>query len=157
MTKAVRCSPFVVKHCLESDRPGRRLGTGGRDEDYPDAWLQETTADELRLKPTYRKNRAELVVRPHGQLQVAGAPGSCWDASSSARPGRCPCRLHVRHQQIGLGKRGRGSSATTIIVGSILPSTSIASPVSGTSIRAVNVVMIGALNAPIGECNEIGT
>ena len=32
----------------------------GRDEDYPDLWLEETRAGELRLKATYRKTRAEL-------------------------------------------------------------------------------------------------
>jgi hypothetical protein len=96
---------------------------GGRDEDYPDSWIEETAAGELRLKPTYRKNRAELVtVQPDGQC----APGSrrAWFL-----PGRfkfCPAcgDAHTDstrdiNRLASLSAEGR-SSATTIIVSSML-------------------------------------
>src|SRR5205823_5214928 len=45
----------------------------GRDEDYPDVWLEETKSGELRLKQQYRKSRAELFsVQPDGSSTVGG-------------------------------------------------------------------------------------
>ena len=64
----------------------------GRDEDYPDAWLEETKSGETRLKATYRKSRAELLsVRSDGSCEPGGR--RAW-----FMPGRfkfCPaCREH---------------------------------------------------------------
>src|SRR6202023_578411 len=45
----------------------------GRDEDYPDLWLEETRAGGLRLNATYRKTRAELFsVLPDGSTGPGG-------------------------------------------------------------------------------------
>ena len=47
----------------------------GRDEDYPDPWLEEGRSGELRLKSTYRKTKGELVaVMPDGSTGARWAP-----------------------------------------------------------------------------------
>jgi hypothetical protein len=95
----------------------------GRDEDYPDLWLEETRAGELRLKATYRKTRAELFsVLPDGSTGSGGR--RAW-----FMPGRfkfCPaCGEHHSdstrdiNRLSALSAEGR-SSATTIIIAAIL-------------------------------------
>src|SRR5208337_4385767 len=95
----------------------------GRDEDYPEPWLEETKTGEFRLKATYRKTKAELFsVLPDGS---AGAGGCrAW-----FMPGRfkfCPaCGEHHSdstrdiNRLASLSAEGR-SSATTIIISAIL-------------------------------------
>ncbi|MGQ9369605.1 DEAD/DEAH box helicase [Azospirillum sp. ST 5-10] len=94
----------------------------GRDEDYPDPWLEETRAGEIRLKGTYRRTRAELLmVRPDG---TCGGGRRAWFL-----PGRfkfCPaCGDHHSdstrdiNRLASLSAEGR-SSATTIIITAIL-------------------------------------
>jgi Lhr-like helicase len=95
----------------------------GRDEDYPDLWLEEGRSGELRLKATYRKTRAELVsVLPDGS--TGGGGRRAW-----FMPGRfkfCPaCGEHHSdstrdiNRLAALSAEGR-SSATTVIIASIL-------------------------------------
>lgn len=94
----------------------------GQDEDYPDPWLEETRNGEIRLKLTYRRTRAELVmVRPDG---TCGGGRRAWFL-----PGRfkfCPaCGDHHSdstrdiNRLASLSAEGR-SSATTIIITAIL-------------------------------------
>lgn len=96
---------------------------GGRDEDYPDSWLEETNSGELRLKSTYRKSKAVLVsVQPDGRCEAGGRrawflPGrfkfcpACGDAHTDA--------TRDINRLASLSAEGR-SSATTIIVSSML-------------------------------------
>jgi hypothetical protein len=95
----------------------------GRDEDYPDAWLEETKSGETRLKATYRRTRAELFsVLPDRSCEPGGQ--RAW-----FMPGRfkfCPaCRDHHTdstrdiNRLASLSAEGR-SSATTIIIAAIL-------------------------------------
>lgn len=96
---------------------------GGRDEDYPDSWLEETSSGELRLKSTYRKSKAVLVsVHPDGRCDSGGRrawflPGrfkfcpACGDSHSDS--------TRDINRLASLSAEGR-SSATTIIVSSIL-------------------------------------
>lgn len=95
----------------------------GRDEDYPDLWLEETRSGDLRLKATYRKTRAELFsVLPDGSTGSGGR--RAW-----FMPGRfkfCPaCGEHHSdstrdiNRLAALSAEGR-SSATTIIIAAIL-------------------------------------
>jgi Lhr-like helicase len=95
----------------------------GRDEDYPEPWLEETKTGELRLKATYRKTKAELFsVLPDGSSGVGGR--RAW-----FMPGRfkfCPaCGEHHSdstrdiNRLAALSAEGR-SSATTIIIAAIL-------------------------------------
>ncbi len=95
----------------------------GRDEDYPDAWLEESKSGELRLKPSYRKTRAEmLLVRPNGSCGIDGRhawflPGrfkfcpACGDYHSDS--------TRDINRLASLSAEGR-SSATTIIIAAIL-------------------------------------
>ena len=95
----------------------------GRDESYPESWIELTKAGEPRLKSAYRKNRAELLcVRPDGTFHSDGRrawfmPGkfrfcpACGDYySDSARD---------INRLAALSAEGR-SSATTIIIAAIL-------------------------------------
>ena len=95
----------------------------GNDEDYPDLWLEETKSGEMRLKPTYRKTRAELfTVQPDGSSGSGGR--RAW-----FMPGRfkfCPAcgEYHSDstrdiNRLAALSAEGR-SSATTIIIAGIL-------------------------------------
>jgi Lhr-like helicase len=95
----------------------------GRDEDYPDIWLEETRSGELRLKATYRKTKAELfTVLADGSSGPGGR--RVW-----FMPGRfkfCPaCGEHHSdstrdiNRLSALSAEGR-SSATTIIIAAIL-------------------------------------
>ena len=95
----------------------------GKDENYPDLWLEETKAGELRLKPAYRKTRAELFsVTPEGLIGPLGRrawfmPGrfkfcpSCGDYHSDS--------TRDINRLASLSAEGR-SSATTIIISAIL-------------------------------------
>ncbi len=95
----------------------------GRDEDYPDAWQEITPKGEVRLKASYRRNRAlQKRVRTDGHVSATGShawflPGKfrfcpcCGDYSIGA--GRDINRL------AGLTAEGR-SSATTILVSAII-------------------------------------
>lgn len=95
----------------------------GKDEDYPDAWLDELPSGEKRLKPTFRKKRAQKYsVRPDGMphsemRQVWFFPGkyrfcpSCRDVNvSSARD---------INKLASLSAESR-SSATTILLSTVL-------------------------------------
>lgn len=95
----------------------------GRDENYPDLWLEERKSGELRLKSSYRKTRAELLhVRPNGEVKGYGR--RAW-----FMPGRfkfCPaCRdFHSDstrdiNRLASLSAEGR-SSATTVLIATIL-------------------------------------
>ena len=99
------------------------FGFSGADEDYPDLWLEQTASGDLRLKPTYRRTRAELVsVQPNGECAVSGR--RAW-----FMPGRfkfCPACGEAHsdstrdiNRLASLSAEGR-SSATTIIISSIL-------------------------------------
>lgn len=95
----------------------------GDDESYPEAWLEETKAGELRLKATYRKTRAELVsVLPDGACGPGGRrswfmPGkfkfcpACGDYHSDS--------TRDINRLASLSAEGR-SSATTIILTAVL-------------------------------------
>ena len=95
----------------------------GKDEDYPDAWLDEKPNGEKRLKPTYRKKRAQQYsVRPDGTAhsgmrQAWFLPGkyrfcpSCRDVNiSSARDMKKLASLSAESR----------SSATTILLSTVL-------------------------------------
>ena len=95
----------------------------GKDEDYPDAWLDEKPNGEKRLKPTYRKKRAQQYsVWPDGTAhsgmrQAWFLPGkyrfcpSCRDVNiSSARD---------MNKLASLSAESR-SSATTILLSTVL-------------------------------------
>lgn len=96
---------------------------GGRDEDYPDSWLEETSSGDLRLKSTYRKSKAVLVsVHSDGTCDSGGRrawflPGkfkfcpACGDSHADS--------TRDINRLASLSAEGR-SSATTIIVSSIL-------------------------------------
>jgi hypothetical protein len=95
----------------------------GRDEDYPDLWLELTASGELRLKPSYRKTKAELFsVQPDGAVAAGGR--RAW-----FMPGRfkfCPAcgeghsdSTRDINRLASLSAEGR-SSATTIIIASVL-------------------------------------
>jgi hypothetical protein len=95
----------------------------GRDEDHPDLWLEEVRSGELRLKPTYRKTRAELFyVLPDGSTGAGGR--HAW-----FMPGRFKfCPAYGEHHSdstrdinrlAALSAEGR-SSATTVIISAIL-------------------------------------
>lgn len=95
----------------------------GRDEDYPDLWLELTAAGDVRLKPSYRKTRAELFsVDSDGTCAVGGR--RAW-----FMPGRfkfCPACGEAHSDSArdidrlaSLSAEGR-SSATTIIIASVL-------------------------------------
>jgi hypothetical protein len=95
----------------------------GKDENYPDLWLEETRSGEFRLKATYRKTRAELfAVLPDGSIGPSGRrawfmPGrfkfcpTCGDYHSDS--------TRDINRLAALSAEGR-SSATTIIISAIL-------------------------------------
>ncbi|QEX18090.1 DEAD/DEAH box helicase [Hypericibacter terrae] len=95
----------------------------GRDEDYPDSWLETTKSGETRLRASYRKSRAvPFFVKPDGRSSTDGR--HAW-----FMPGKfkfCPaCGDHHSdstrdiNRLAALSAEGR-SSATTILVSSIL-------------------------------------
>lgn len=95
----------------------------GRDEDYPELWLEPTKSGDTRLKASYRKTRAiPVFVAPDGSSGVSGR--SAW-----FMPGKfkfCPAcgdyhsdSTRDINRLAALSAEGR-SSATTILVSSIL-------------------------------------
>lgn len=94
----------------------------GDDEDYPEAWLEETASGRRRLKPAYRKRRARLrEVAPDG---VCGRGRPSWFMPGKFR--FCPCCKDVANTSArdinklaSLSGEGR-RSATTILISSIL-------------------------------------
>jgi hypothetical protein len=78
--------PPTIKRTEESDGADRpkfgflmpepldgSLEFAGRDEDYPDAWLEEDRHGDIRLKADARKNKAErMAVAPTGRLGHRG-------------------------------------------------------------------------------------
>ena len=95
---------------------------GGDDEDYPEAWLEETKRGGRRLKSTYRKRRACLhEVAPSGNC---GMGHRSWFMPGKFR--FCPVCKDVSNTSArdinklaSLSGEGR-SSATTILISSIL-------------------------------------
>ena len=94
----------------------------GNDEDYPEAWLEETKRGGRRLKSTYRKRRARLhEVAPSGNCGIGHRswfmPGKfrfcpvCKDVSNTS--------ARDINKLASLSGEGR-SSATTILITSIL-------------------------------------
>lgn len=95
----------------------------GTDTDYPDAWLEEKASGEKRLKPNYRKRRAQLYsVLPDGSTHAGSHqawffPGkyrfcpSCGDVNISA--------ARDINKLASLSAEGR-SSATTILLSTVL-------------------------------------
>ena len=94
----------------------------GDDEDYPEAWLEETKRGDRRLKPAYRKRRA--------RLHDVAPTGNCGSGHRSwFMPGKfrfCPMCKNVANTSArdinklaSLSGEGR-SSATTILITSIL-------------------------------------
>lgn len=106
---------------LLPDRPDLKFE--GKDEDYPDAWLEEAKNGTLRLKSNYRRNRAEA--------KSVGADGTCGVGLRRVwfMPGKfrfCPNCGEVHsdssrdmNRLASLSAEGR-SSATTMLVTSIL-------------------------------------
>jgi Lhr-like helicase len=95
----------------------------GRDESYPESWLEQNKDGELRLKSGYRKSRAELfTVTPDGFVNTHGRrlwfmPGrfrfcpACGDSD--------PTSARDINRLASLSAEGR-SSATTILIATIL-------------------------------------
>lgn len=95
----------------------------GKDEDYPDAWLEEKPNGEKRLKVTYRKKRAQKVsVLPDGTAYAGSRrawflPGkyrfcpSCGEVSNSS--------VRDINKLASLSAESR-SSATTILLSTVL-------------------------------------
>lgn len=98
------------------------LEFAGRDEDYPDAWLEEDRHGDIRLKSDARKNKAERIsVAPTGRL---GTGAYAWFI-----PGKFRFCLNCKVVHAAQGKdknrlaalsaEGR-SSATTLLTHSVL-------------------------------------
>jgi hypothetical protein len=94
----------------------------GKDEDYPDAWLEEDKHGDIRLKRDARKNKAErIAVEPTGQI---GTGAYAWFI-----PGKFRFCLNCKVVHSAQGKdknrlaalsaEGR-SSATTLLTHSVL-------------------------------------
>ena len=94
----------------------------GKDEDYPDAWLEEDKHGDIRLKRDARKNKAErIAVEPTGQI---GTGAYAWYI-----PGKFRFCLNCKVVHSAQGKdknrlaalsaEGR-SSATTLLTHSVL-------------------------------------
>lgn len=113
---AMRCG-FLVLHPPDED-----FSFKGRDEDYPEAWI-ETVKNKTRIKSNYRKYKAlEEHVDPSGQSNAKGhrawyLPGKfrfclrCGETHTSA--------ARDRNRLAALSAEGR-SSATTVLTGSVL-------------------------------------
>jgi len=95
----------------------------GREEDFPEEWLEETKSGEIRLKTGYRPHRPERrQVLPDGTESVAGPPA--WFLPGKFR--FCPtcsqthdARGRDGNRLASLSAEGR-SSATTVLVSSVL-------------------------------------
>ena len=95
----------------------------GREEDFPEEWLEETKRGEIRLKAGYRRHRPERrLVLPDGTEFAAGQPA--WFLPGKFR--FCPtcsqthdARGRDGNRLASLSAEGR-SSATTVLVSSVL-------------------------------------
>ena len=95
----------------------------GREEDFPEEWLEETKRGEIRLKAGYRRHRPERrLVLPDGTESAAGHPA--WFLPGKFR--FCPtcsqthdARGRDGNRLASLSAEGR-SSATTVLVSSVL-------------------------------------
>ena len=95
----------------------------GRDEDFPEEWLEETKRGEIRLKAGYRRHRPERrLVLPDGTKSATGH--SAWFLPGKFR--FCPtcsqthdARGRDGNRLASLSAEGR-SSATTVLVSSVL-------------------------------------
>ena len=95
----------------------------GREEDFPEEWLEETKSGEIRLKAGYRRHRPERrFVLPDGTESAAGHPA--WFLPGKFR--FCPtcsqthdARGRDLNRLASLSAEGR-SSATTVLVSSVL-------------------------------------
>lgn len=95
----------------------------GREEDFPEEWLEETKSGEIRLKATYRRHRPDRRrVLPDGTESASGRPA--WFLPGKFR--FCPTcsQTHDAKGRDGnrlasLSAEGR-SSATTVLVSSAL-------------------------------------
>ena len=107
---------------LMPEPPDPEFTFGGDDEDYPEAWLEETKRGGRRLKSTYRKRRARLHdVAPSGNC---GMGHRSWFMPGKFR--FCPVCKDVSNTSTrdinklaSLSGEGR-SSATTILISSML-------------------------------------
>lgn len=104
------------------DPPGGTLEFSGRDEDYPDAWLEDDKHHDLRLKADARKYKAERIsVVPTGAL---GSGHSAWFIPGKFRFCLSCKTLHAaqgkdNNRLAALSAEGR-SSATTLLTHSVL-------------------------------------
>ena len=95
----------------------------GREEDFPEEWLEETRSGDVRLKATYRRHRPERrILLPDGTESAVGRPA--WFLPGKFR--FCPTcsQTHDAKGRDGnrlasLSAEGR-SSATTVLVSSAL-------------------------------------
>jgi hypothetical protein len=95
----------------------------GREEDFPEEWLEETKRGEIRLKASYRRHRPERrLVLPDGTESATGH--SAWFLPGKFR--FCPtcsqthdARGRDGNRLASLSAEGR-SSATTVLVSSVL-------------------------------------
>ena len=95
----------------------------GREEDFPEEWLEETKRGEIRLKAGYRRHRPERrLVLPDGTESATGY--SAWFLPGKFR--FCPtcsqthdARGRDGNRLASLSAEGR-SSATTVLVSSVL-------------------------------------
>jgi superfamily II DNA/RNA helicase len=98
------------------------LEFAGRDEDYPDAWLEEDRHGDIRLKADARKNKAERVaVAPTGRL---GSGAYAWFIPGKFRFCLSCKVVHSaqgkdKNRLAALSAEGR-SSATTLLTHSVL-------------------------------------
>ncbi|MCW5657110.1 MAG: DEAD/DEAH box helicase [Burkholderiaceae bacterium] len=102
--------------------PGNSLDFEGRDEDYPDAWLEEDKHGTLRLKADARAYRAErILVEPTGRV---GAGHPVWFVPGKFRFCLACKTVHAaqgkdNNRLAALSAEGR-SSATTLLTHSVL-------------------------------------
>lgn len=95
----------------------------GRDEDYPDQWLEEAASGEVRLKRQYRNSKATLVsVMPNGHVRAGGR--RAWFTAGKFKHCAACGDYHSDgtrdiNRLSSLSAEGR-SSATTIIIAAIL-------------------------------------
>lgn len=98
------------------------LDFSGRDEEYPEQWFEETRRGDRRIKPNYRRARAqEFMVAPDGAI---GIGERAWFIEGSFRYCLHCGDTHVgssrdRNRLASLTAEGR-SSATTVLTSSVL-------------------------------------
>ena len=98
------------------------LEFSGRDEDYPDAWLEEDKHGTIRLKADQRRNKSErITVDPTGRL---GSGSNAWFSPGKFRFCLNCKAVHAaqgkdKNRLAALSAEGR-SSATTLLTHSVL-------------------------------------